>query len=292
MDETIYRIIRHKSNEFEVESLGKVLSARARGKLKRDGELIVGDFVRLEETGGEYVITQVLKRRNSLFRPNVANVDLVVIVVAPMPQIDWFLVDKLIVNCKKAGVDCAICLNKTDISPSEYDELCSQYGADVTAIVSVSAKNGDVSQLLSIIKGKLVCFAGQSAVGKSTISNNILGGNYREVGDLSDKISRGKNTTTSAAILSSDDGFMFIDTPGFSMLDLVAEDAENLAGYYEEYVSLADECKFHPCTHVYEPDCAVKRAVINGKISSKRYERYVKIFEECKTANKTQRRTR
>ena len=292
MDGKVYRIIRHKSNEFEVEASGEVLSARARGKLKREGELMVGDFVRLEDAGGEHVITEVLKRRNSLFRPSVANVDLIVIVVAPLPQIDWFLVDKLIINCKKAGVDCAICLNKNDISPAEYEELCFQYGPDVSAIVSVSAKNGDISQLLSVIKGKLVCFAGQSAVGKSTISNNILGGEIREVGHLSDKISRGKNTTTSAAILRSDDGYMFIDTPGFSMLDLNREDAENLAAYYEEYVSLADGCKFHPCTHVSEPDCAVKRAVSEGKISKKRYDRYVRIFEECKTAFKTQRRTR
>ncbi len=292
MDGKVYRIIRHKSNEFEVEASGEVLSARARGKLKREGELMVGDFVRLEDAGGEHVITEVLKRRNSLFRPSVANVDLIVIVVAPLPQIDWFLVDKLIINCKKAGVDCAICLNKKDISPAEYEELCFQYGPDVSAIVSVSAKNGDISQLLSVIKGKVVCFAGQSAVGKSTISNNILGGEIREVGHLSDKISRGKNTTTSAAILRSDDGYMFIDTPGFSMLDLINEDAENLGAYYEEYVSLADGCKFHPCTHVSEPDCAVKRAVSEGKISKKRYDRYVRIFEECKTAFKTQRRTR
>ena len=120
----------------------------------------------------------------------------------------------------------------------------------------------------------------------------VESGEIREVGHLSDKISRGKNTTTSAAILRSDDGYMFIDTPGFSMLDLNREDAENLGAYYEEYVSLADGCKFHPCTHVSEPDCAVKRAVSEGKISKKRYDRYVRIFEECKTAFKTQRRTR
>ena len=124
-----------------------------------------------------------------------------------------------------------------------------------------------------------MCFAGQSAVGKSTLSNAILGEKKMETGDVSEKIGRGKNTTTTATILRSPDGFYFIDTPGFSMLDATEEDYATLGADYDDFVRFADGCKFHPCTHTSEPDCAVKRAVERGEIDEQRYERYLKNFE-------------
>ncbi len=286
-----YRIIKHKSDEFELDCNGEIKRLRARGRLKKNGELLVGDFVKTEVFEGIEVITEVQKRRNSLIRPSVANVDLIVLVVAPKPEIDWFLADKMIINCHRAGIGCVICLNKSDLPDLGLKEqLRKQYAADVDAVVSVSAANGDLKELLPEIKGKLVCFAGQSAVGKSTISNGILGGNYRETGALSDKIGRGKNTTTTAAILKSDDGFLFIDTPGFSMLDVFEDDYTELPLYYSEYVELSDGCRFHPCTHTAEPDCAVKSAVSEGKLNEERYNRYIKIFNESKNAFQNVRR--
>lgn len=289
MSESFYRVLKHKSNSFTVDVDGVSVEVKARGRLKRDGEILVGDFVSLDERDGERVIASVKKRENSLIRPAVANVDAVVLVVAPRPEIDWFLIDKMIINCKRAGIDCIVCLNKTDLGEDALAELRVQYGKDVAAIISTSAKNGRIEELTEILKGKLVCFAGQSAVGKSTLSNAVLGGNVMETGELSEKIGRGKNTTTSASILTSPNGFYFIDTPGFSMLDVFEEDYAAIAAYYDEYVELADDCKFHPCTHTTEPDCAVKRAVERGEVSKERYERYLKIFEEGKEAYKRRR---
>ena len=289
MKDEFYRVIKHKSSTFEVERDGIIITAKARGKLKRDGEILVGDFALIEEKEGEKIISAIKKRENSLIRPAVANVDVIVLVVAPKPEIDWFLIDKMIINCKKAGIECLLCLNKTDIAKEEIDALKRQYGNEVSAIVSTSAIEGKVGELISQIKGKLVCFAGQSAVGKSTLSNAILGENKMETGDVSEKIGRGKNTTTTATILRSPDGFYFIDTPGFSMLDATEEDYATLGAYYDDFVRFADGCKFHPCTHTSEPDCAVKRAVERGEIDEQRYERYLKIFEESKENYKKRR---
>ncbi len=284
-----YRVLSHYSDCFDLLIDDKIISARARGRLKKN-EILVGDFVRVVNESGAYVIADVKERTNSLIRPSVANVDLIVIVVAPKPETDLFLVDKLIINCKRAGVDCALCVNKSDIAAVELKkELYEQYKNDVSAVVSASAINGEIDELLPILMGKLVCFAGQSAVGKSTLSNAITGGKHRAVGELSERISRGKNTTTAAAILQGN-GFSFIDTPGFSMLDVFEPDPEAIAGYYDEYVELSKECRFHPCLHVQEPDCAVKKAVEKGVISKNRYERYVKIYEESKQLKKYRRR--
>lgn len=290
MNNREYRVIEHKSDKFIIECDGGTTEVTARGKLKRDGEILVGDFVTLDESVDKPIIAKVALRKNLLVRPAVANVDLVVAVVAPVPETDGFLIDKLLVNCKNAGIDCLICLNKSDVATDEKERLISEYGADACGVVVTTAISGDATELKPYLKGKVVCFAGQSAVGKSTLSNAILGDNSRVVGELSERIGRGKNTTTSARLLHSPDGFYFVDTPGFSVIDTFGVKSDELALYYEEYVALANGCKFHPCTHTGEPGCAVKAAVENGKLNRERYERYVKIYGELKETEK--RRTK
>lgn len=286
MEKRRARVISHNSDRFGVDENGKTLFVRARGKLKRDGELLVGDFVELSDSDGETVITKVCPRSNSLIRPAVANVDAIVAVIAPSPEPDLALVDKMLVNCKRADVDCVICINKSDLGGVGPGEIEKQYGSDVSAVVETCARRGEISELVAAIRGKLVCFAGQSGVGKSTLVNALTGEDRHKTGEISEKIMRGKNTTTSARIVNAGDGITVIDTPGFSMLDAFEEDYRSLAAYYDEYVALADGCKFHPCTHTTEPDCAVKRAVSGGRLNRDRYERYLTIFEELKTAYK------
>ncbi|MBQ8882020.1 MAG: ribosome small subunit-dependent GTPase A [Clostridia bacterium] len=284
-----YRVITHKSNFFTLDNGNEQITVKARGKLKRDGEIMVGDFVEVD-TADEKVITKVRPRKNSLIRPSVANIDQIVLIVAPQPEIDWFLIDKMVINCHENEIDCVICLNKTDLGDNDYQSLVAQYEKDVVAVVKVCAEKGEIEQLKPYLKDKLTCFAGQSGVGKSTLSNLIYGSMDRKVGQVSEKIGRGKNTTTTASIITTDDGFTLIDTPGFSMLDVFSVKYDELALYYNEFVFLADECKFHPCTHTTEPDCAVKRALIGGQINAQRYERYLKIFEEQKRIDKENRR--
>ena len=169
----IYRVITHKSNFFTLDNGREQITVKARGKLKRDGEIMVGDFVEVDGES-EKVIKTVKERKNSLIRPSVANIDQIVLIVAPQPEIDWFLIDKMVINCHENGIDCVICLNKTDLGDGDYETLVNQYDSDALAVVKICAEQGDYEQLKPYLKGKLTCFAGQSGVGKSTMANILL----------------------------------------------------------------------------------------------------------------------
>ena len=206
-----------------------------------------------------------------------------VIVVSPVPKPDYLLIDKLILSARKAGVKILILLNKSDITEDLFEEFKLNYKDDDVSILmtSVNDKSG-LEDFLNALKGELSCLCGQSAVGKTSLVNAILGTNLR-VGDLS-KIERGKQTTTHSEIHTFND-VKLLDSPGFAVLDADIS-LDELPELYPEYFALLNNCKFRTCTHVSEPDCAVKDAVNNGILSKDRYDRYIKIFEEIKSRRK------
>lgn len=277
------RVIKSLSGRFYVDMGDCEAICSARKKLKKE-EILVGDMVSIEiMENGDNVVTDVSVRKNSLIRPAIANVDQVVIVVAPRPEIDYLMIDKLIINCVRQNIDIILCLNKFDLTNEElYNSLVFQYKSVVKDIIKTSVTQNDLKSLMPLLKGKLTCFAGQSAVGKSSISNLILGDLRQSVGSLSEKIGRGKNTTTSTQILKIDFDSYIIDTPGFSLLNVHGIDINDLDLYYNEFVELSDKCKFHRCSHTTEPSCAVIAAVNCGKLSKLRYERYKQLYYELK----------
>ena len=105
-------------------------------------------------------------------------------------------------------------------------------------------------------------------------------------GDLSEKISRGKNTTRHSEIFGAGQDTFLIDTPGFSLLDTQEIRAFELGLFYPDFAEQAPLCRFNMCTHTAEPDCAVKSAVANGRINGERYERYAALFEQLKKRKK------
>lgn len=280
------RVTKVISNRYEVATEeGEIVVATARGKLRLNGELYVGDNVRYEFERGTAVITEAFPRKNSLIRPFVANVDRCVIVVAKVPEPDMLLVDKIIVNCYAEGITPVLCYNKSDLaSADEIDALFSPY-RDYIECITVSAvlKTG-FDALAGLVKGKTVCFAGQSAVGKTSLLNAILDLNLKTDG-LSRKIKRGKNTTRHVEIYPALGGYI-VDTCGFSMLTITDIKPEELTYYYEDFLSYQDDCKYRGCTHTEEPDCAVKKAVADGKISNERYQRYLALYQELKEYRK------
>ena len=168
-------------------------------------------------------------------------------------------------------------VNKCDVSvidTSEYESIID--------VIKCSAEKGEgVDKIVYSALGKTVCFAGQSAVGKSSLINAILGSNLLEVGELARKIKRGKNTTRRTEILSLGDGTYLVDTCGFSMLETVDIAPEELRLYFDEFEEYRADCRFSSCTHIDEPDCAVKPHV-GYEIGKGRYERYKTLFEELK----------
>lgn len=243
-------------------------------------DVVIGDRVSFEDLKrGKGVICEVLPRRNTLNRPLVANVDVCLIVAAIEPQPDFYLVDKVLINCFQQGIEPVVVVNKTDLSNDVYEAALSDYGK-VADVVAVSAHDGAVSQLAKYFAdGKVVCFAGQSAVGKTSLLNALLPNAQGEIGSLSQKTGRGMHTTRHAELFRLFDGYV-VDTCGFSLLDVTDVRPDELRLYWDDFVTLSRECRYPSCTHTVEPDCAVKRAAISGEVSRNRYKRYVDEYNE------------
>ena len=283
------RVLKILSDRFVVDNGSEAVFAKARKKLK-ECNLLAGDIAELEFVSGEYVLAGIQPRIRRLIRPAIANPDQIVITVAEIPEVEFYTLDKMVINAHKVGVRTLICINKTDLATASFlDGIKKQYEGVVDKIVEVSALNSDISPLLSELKGKFSLFAGQSAVGKTSLIN-VVCGLSRQVGELSEKTMRGKNTTTGVELIKIDPQTYVADTPGFATLDLDEIEGEELALYYDEYVRLADGCKYRMCTHTIEPNCAVRNAVEDGRLSSERYERYKNMLEELKI-NKTRRKS-
>jgi ribosome biogenesis GTPase len=147
----------------------------------------------------------------------------------------------------------------------------------------VSAHTGaGIRELKEEIRGKCVCFTGQSAVGKSSLLNVIDDSLRLEVGGMSKKTARGRHTTRTTALLYIPELDTYaLDTPGFSMFVLKADAPQaEIAHAYREFGPYADGCRFASCAHGAEPDCAVKDAVQRGEIDQRRYERYLRVLDE------------
>lgn len=278
------RVIKVETDRYTIDCNGEIIVCHAQKKVKRNSDIVVGDIVDLEEKNGEYVVKNVTKRKNSLIRPCIANVDAIVMTIAPIPEPDYYLVDKMIINCSKQDVDCIICVNKTDLDGEFCLDVERQFSADAT-VVKTSAIDGDVSELKEAIKGKFTCFAGQSAVGKSSLLNALVGSSVAISGKLSGN-NRGKNTTTRATLYALGEDTFIADTPGFGLLEIFSVEYDELDLYYNDYVKASHNCKYHRCAHIFEPDCEVKRLVNDGKLSKARYDRYVTTYTELKNKKK------
>ena len=283
------RVIRVLSDRFVVATeTGEEITVKARKKHKKDG-LLAGDLVVLEASTDEYVLSEVLPRKNALIRPPIANLDCLIVTLAPLPPPDFLTLDKMLINAHRIGLGTVLCVNKSDAFPQGFmEEIVRQYTNVADQIVSVSAHCSEVDALKPVLKGKFCCLAGQSAVGKTSLVNALCGKN-RQVGSLSEKSGRGKNTTTSVELIPTGENGFLADSPGFGALDLFEISHSELMLYYDEYIPFAHGCRFATCTHVEEPDCEVRRAVERGELNPERYERYKQLYAELKTKSQNRR---
>ena len=147
-------------------------------------------------------------------------------------------------------------------------------------ICTSALKNEGVEAIRNELYGKTTVLAGPSGVGKSSIINIIEPNANMEVGKISDKIERGKHTTRHSELLMLNDNTFIMDTPGFSSLYVDEMEKDELKEHFVEFNEYADKCKFSGCIHINEPKCAVKEALIEGKISKTRYENYKLLYNE------------
>ena len=264
---------------------GREYTLRAQKKLRHQKLTpMVGDRVRFTPGQGEEDgwLEEILPRRSMLVRPSVANVDMLMLVVASVPAPDLLLCDKLILRETQGSMTPAICVNKIDLGDGLAQQIEAEYAGTQLRVFSVSAHTGEgVGALREAMRGRVTCLAGQSAVGKSSLLNALFGLSL-ETGGLSRKTERGRHTTRRAEMMALD-GMFVLDTPGFSLLEL--EDAiepEAFAQLYPEYNALAGACRFQPCLHDREPGCAVHAAVDRGELSAARWARYRELLGEVR----------
>jgi len=281
------RIVKALSGFYYVETAAShIVECKARGKFRRDGTTpMVGDLVQISESGGRGVVEEVLPRRNSFIRPAVCNLDALVIFCANViPVTEPFLIDRVTAIAGNQGVPVLLCVNKVDAEAA--DSLTAIYRQAGYETIRTSAVTGEgIEALRAAISGRTVAFTGNSGVGKSSILNRLDPQLALKVGEVSDKLGRGRHTTRHVELYRLADGTYVADTPGFSSFDTERMDLvlkENLQYAFPDFAPWLGRCQFHDCAHLKEPGCTVRQAVSDGKIAESRYESYVKLYERAK----------
>lgn len=249
----------------------------------------VGDDVEIVILDQENKLGNIMSlypRRNTLVRPAVANIDQAMVIFAvtdPLPNLN--LLDRFLITMEQQKVDTVICFNKQDLAKQrQMEELRDCYAAcGYPVIFSSNATFYGMDKVKEILAGKTTVLAGPSGVGKSSLLNYLNPDANMEVGEISEKIRRGRHTTRHSELFYMEKlgaGTYVFDTPGFTSLYLADLEAADLKDYFVEFQEYAGNCRFKGCVHLREPDCGVKQAVEEGKISRSRYENYSEFYWE------------
>jgi len=214
------------------------------------GDEVEIDIISMDEMTGN--ICKILPRRNSLIRPAVANIDQAMIIFAlRKPDVNLNLLDRFLIQMEQQNLNTIICFNKADLengdgpSSARLAEIYAKAGYE-TLVVSAK-EDASIDQVLAHLKGKTTTVAGPSGVGKSTLINRLQTGTQMETGAISRKIERGKHTTRHSQLIPITKDTYILDTPGFSSLSLFDMEKEDLEGYYPEFATFVNGCKFTGC---------------------------------------------
>lgn len=272
---------------YYVESADVIYECKARGVFRNKKiSPLVGDRVNISiNANAENTIDEILPRKNSMIRPPLANLDQLFIVSSVTdPNINTFVLDKLIAIAEFKEIEPIIVFTKTDLAPyKEYVDIYSSAGFKVIACDNVTKEGSE--EVESLLKGKISAFTGNTGVGKSSLLNAINSDLKIETGITSKKLGRGKHTTRYCEIYKIAGGYV-ADTPGFSSLDFERCERilkNDLPYCFREFVPYLDKCKFTTnCTHINDKGCSVAEAVHNGAISESRHNSYVQLYNEVK----------
>ena len=284
MKKTEGRILRSLSGFYDVQTQEGLITCRARGVLRREGNSpLTGDLVEITVEKGKGMVEKILPRKNHFIRPAVANVDALVIFAANVnPVTEPFLIDRVAAIAGDQNVQAVLCVNKCDLDPAM--DLVRIYEHAGFPVICTSAETGEgVEDLRALLEGKLTAFTGNSGVGKSSILNRLAPELQLETGEVSEKLGRGRHTTRHVELYRLGENTYVADTPGFSSFDpdqmeLILK--ENLQYAFPDFGSYLGKCRFDDCSHRREPDCAVRAAVEAGEIERSRYESYLKLYEK------------
>ncbi len=280
-----------------------VIDARLRGifkshDLKLTNPIAVGDTVEVfkEDNQSTYIIKAIETRKNYFLRKSsrknhhfhilASNIDLAVLVVSlKQPRTSTGFIDRFSVIVEKQHIPVLIVFNKVDLLKEKHLdkalELTQIYESIGYKTLLCSAEtHQSIDELASAIQGKTIMVMGHSGVGKSSLVNCIYPDLDLRIGEISNFTEKGTHTTTHAEMHLLEDGTRLIDTPGIKEIGIADVEPHEVWYYFPEFTKYAGNCKFHNCTHVHEPGCAVLIQLEKGKISEERYKNYLSILQD------------
>ena len=291
-------IIAHYGAQLDIEPQGKpgeIYRCHLRANLP---QLVTGDrIIWRPSLKDDLGVVVALEERDSLLsrpdmrgqlKPVAANIDYIVVVIAPVPTPHPNLIDRYLVAAETVGIEPVILLNKTDLLTTEserqrLDDMLAGYRNIGYQVLKASTRSEDgLAALKSLFNERISVFVGQSGVGKSSLVNTLLPGVDTRVGALSETTGKGTHTTTSARLFHFPAGGMLIDSPGIREFGLWHMEPEDVLYGFREFRPFIGYCKFRDCNHEQEPGCAIREAVLNGEISELRMNSYRNILNSLK----------
>jgi ribosome biogenesis GTPase len=256
-------------------------------------QIVCGDDIEWLQTGDRSGVIETIKPRRTVLyradgndgqRPQVANIDQLIVEAALEPALDYFLIDKYCVAAELAQAEPLIIINKADLLEDKDRErialLASEYRhIGYSTLLTSALKNTGIREFADSLSGHTSILVGQSGVGKSSLIKRLLPNQDIAIGKLSAASGLGKHTTTSTTLYHLPQGGRLIDSPGVRDFHLGKVADSELGNGFREFRPYLGQCRFNDCRHLSEPGCAIRAAVAAGEILERRMQSYRQLMQ-------------